>query len=61
MSLTWKTILPHAAAIVNSYDTPITLRQLFYRLVSDGTITGCASFPDLLRQCAPATLARPGA
>ena len=31
-------ILPHAAAIVNSYSTGVTLRQLFYRLVADGTI-----------------------
>lgn len=30
----WSLILPVAAAIVGSYDTPVTLRQLFYRLVS---------------------------
>jgi len=34
----WDDILVHAAAIVTSYDTGVTLRQLFYRLVSDGTI-----------------------
>jgi hypothetical protein len=32
-----KSILPHAADIVNSYDTGVSLRQLFYRLVSDET------------------------
>ena len=30
----WNEILRQAANIVNSYDTPVTLRQLFYRLVS---------------------------
>jgi hypothetical protein len=31
----WDTVLlPRAAEIVESYDTPVTLRQLFYRLVS---------------------------
>lgn len=30
----WKAILVHAAAIVRSYATGVTLRQLFYRLVS---------------------------
>jgi hypothetical protein len=34
----WKSILPHAAAIVRSYATGVTLRQLFYRLVADGTL-----------------------
>lgn len=34
----WPPIVTHAAAIVNSYSTPVTLRQLFYRLVSDGTL-----------------------
>jgi hypothetical protein len=31
-------ILSHAAEIVTSYETGVTLRQLFYRLVSDGTL-----------------------
>jgi hypothetical protein len=31
----WGPILEHAAEIVNSYETDVTLRQLFYRLVSD--------------------------
>lgn len=30
----WPEIVEQAAAIVRSYDTPVTLRQLFYRLVS---------------------------
>lgn len=32
--LDWPAIVPAAAAIVASYDTSVTLRQLFYRLVS---------------------------
>jgi hypothetical protein len=32
------TVLPRAAQIVRSYDTGVTLRQLFYRLVADGTL-----------------------
>jgi len=34
MSLDWSRIVTQAAAIVESYDTPVTLRQLFYRLAS---------------------------
>ncbi len=30
----WGTVIPAAVDIVKSYDTPVTLRQLFYRLVS---------------------------
>jgi hypothetical protein len=37
-SRAWPAILEHAAAIVRSYDTGVTLRQLFYRLVADGTL-----------------------
>ena len=32
--LDWSAILPEAEKIVLSYDTPVTLRQLFYRLVA---------------------------
>jgi hypothetical protein len=39
----WSEILRHAAAIVSSYDTGVTLRQLFYRLVSDGTLRNTQS------------------
>lgn len=34
----WSAVVSHAASIVTSYDTGVTLRQLFYRLVSDGTL-----------------------
>jgi hypothetical protein len=34
MKLDWAAIVPEAARIVRSYDTGVTLRQLFYRLVS---------------------------
>ena len=40
------TILPHAAEIVRSYSTGVTLRQLFYRLVSDPEIDFRNSDPD---------------
>jgi hypothetical protein len=36
-------VLPHAAEIVRSYDTGVTLRQLFYRLVADGTLPNTGS------------------
>ena len=32
----WPVVLDRAAQIVRSYDTGVTLRQLFYRLVSEG-------------------------
>ena len=38
MTIKWGPVLAHAADIVNSYNTQVTLRQLFYRLVSDGTL-----------------------
>ena len=34
ITIRWQPILEQAAAIVNSYDTGVTLRQLFYRLVA---------------------------
>lgn len=34
----WADVLVTAASIVRSYDTSVTLRQLFYRLVSTGTL-----------------------
>lgn len=36
--LSWLEIIAEAARIVESYDTGVTLRQLFYRLVSAGVI-----------------------
>jgi hypothetical protein len=34
----WEPVIDHAAEIVASYDTGVTLRQLFYRLAADGSI-----------------------
>jgi hypothetical protein len=34
----WPPIIERAAEIVDEYETPVTLRQLFYRLVSEGLI-----------------------
>jgi len=34
----WPSIVARAAEIVESYDTPVTLRQLYYRLVSEQLI-----------------------
>ena len=34
----WSAVLQHAAGIVDQYTTPVTLRQLYYRLVADGTL-----------------------
>ena len=39
----WQRALEEAAAIVRSYDTNVTLRQLHYRLVAAGTIPNTAS------------------
>lgn len=36
--ISWPPVVEHAAAIVRGYDTPVTLRQVFYRLVADGTL-----------------------
>lgn len=36
--LDWAPIIARAADIVESYDIPVTLRQLFYRLVMEGLI-----------------------
>lgn len=39
----WTAILDRSAGIVRSYDTGVTLRQLFYRLVADGTLPNTRS------------------
>jgi hypothetical protein len=36
--IAWKDVVKRAAEIVESYDTPVTLRQLWYRLVAEGTL-----------------------
>lgn len=38
MAIRWGHVLEHAAEIVAAYDTGVTLRQLFYRLVADETL-----------------------
>lgn len=40
----WEPTLERAAEIVNSYAGQVTLRQLFYRLVSDGTLPNTRSY-----------------
>lgn len=40
----WTSLLERAARIVRSYDTGVTVRQLFYRLVSDGTLPNTRSY-----------------
>ena len=34
----WSEVLNRAATIVDEYDTPVTLRQLSYRLVANGIL-----------------------
>jgi len=43
MARDWSYILDHAADIVRSYSTRVTLRQLFYRLVADQTLRNTRS------------------
>jgi hypothetical protein len=42
--VTWPVLMEHAAGIVRSYDTEVTLRQLFYRLVADGSLPNTANY-----------------
>ena len=44
MRIKWDEVLQHAAEIVESYDTGVTLRQLFYRLVGDETLPNVQSY-----------------
>src|SRR3546814_7381441 len=39
----WPTVLAEAKAIVESYTTGVTLRQLFYRLVANQTLVNTSS------------------
>jgi hypothetical protein len=51
----WGRVLERAAAIVDSYETGVTLRQLFYRLVSDQTLPNTTSaYKNLSRTTAEA-------
>lgn len=43
MRISWNKVLEQAAEIVNGYDTGVTLRQLFYRLVSAGILPNTQS------------------
>jgi len=43
MNITWPSIITRATEIVRSYDTGVTLRQLFYRLVSEKLIPNTES------------------
>lgn len=43
-SVVWADVLAHAAGIVRSYNTGVTLRQLFYRLVSDLTLPNTPNY-----------------
>jgi hypothetical protein len=40
----WQPLLTHAAALVRSYDTGVTLRQLFYRLATAGLLPNLRSY-----------------
>jgi hypothetical protein len=40
----WPVVIEHGAGIVASYQTGVTLRQLFYRLVADGTLPNVQSY-----------------
>lgn len=57
--LRWGPVLEHAAAIVASYDTGVTLRQLFYRLVADSTLSNTTTAYKRLSSCT-ATARRQG-
>ncbi|MDP9222796.1 MAG: hypothetical protein M3P18_02885 [Actinomycetota bacterium] len=51
----WKAVVAHAETIVRSYNTGVTLRQLFYRLVSDMTLSNTInSYKGLSRETAKA-------
>jgi hypothetical protein len=53
--LAWPSIVAHAAEIVRGYDTGVTLRQLHYRLVADGSIPNtAAAYKTLSRRTAEA-------
>lgn len=41
--ISWETVIEQARAVVGSYGTPVTLRQVFYRLVAAGLIPNSVS------------------
>ncbi len=52
--ISWKPVIEHAREVVESYDTGATLRQLFYRLVADGSIPNAESAYELVESAARA-------
>lgn len=52
----WGSILRHAAAVVRSYDTGVTCKQAFYRLVADGTLRSTES--DFVQWCSKTAAGR---
>jgi hypothetical protein len=42
--ISWSPVLDTAADVVDSYDTNVTLRQLFYRLVADGSLPNLRTY-----------------
>ncbi len=58
--LNWQLILVDAAAIVESYDPPVTLRQLFYRLVAAGVIPNTSTAYKTLSSRTAAARRAPG-
>ena len=44
MRISWKPVLERGAEIVESYDTGVTLRQLFYRLVVEQELPNLQSY-----------------
>ena len=50
--INWKALVPEASAIVESYDTRVTLRQLFYRLVAKQSLPNTRSaYNSLSKYC----------
>jgi hypothetical protein len=54
----WADVLDHGAEIALAYDEPPTLRQLFYRLVADGTLPNLDNYYRRLASRPPRPAAR---
>ena len=55
MGRTWSLIVAEAANIANSYATPVTLRQLHYRLVASNRISGYTNTQGCYKQLSALT------
>jgi hypothetical protein len=44
MRVAWAPVLKRGAELVGSYDTGVTLRQLFYRLIAENAIPNLQSY-----------------